>query len=165
MMEIGGKKVKKIETPLPSIRKKVIEGMEIESGNVIGLNLSRPLGYQILAPATDTSVAANLGFFSIPATFDGWKITDVHAEVKTAGSPNITTIDINKNGTSVLPTKLTIDTGETGSDTAATPATIIEDGSEFVNSYDVITVDVDVIADTPAVGLFVTVTLTPPEVA
>lgn len=80
-------------------------------------------------------------------------LSAVRASVTTAqGSGSILTVDINKNGTTVLSTKLTIDNSEKTSTTAATPAVIsvssIADDDEF-------TIDIDQVGTAPT-GLKVT---------
>lgn len=67
---------------------------------------------------------------------------------QTSGS--IFTVDINKNGTTVLSTKLTIDNNEKTSATAATPPVISV--SSFADD-DEVTVDIDQIGNGTAAGL------------
>jgi hypothetical protein len=57
----------------------------------------------------------------------------------------------------MLTTKITIDSTETGSDTAATPA-VIDTANDDVATNDVIRIDVDAISTTAAKGLIVTLT-------
>ncbi len=71
-------------------------------------------------------------------------LTAVRDSLSSAGSTSgVTTVDINKGGSSILSTKLTIDYGEKTSTTAATPAVIstatLEDDAE-------ITIDIDAIS-------------------
>jgi hypothetical protein len=111
-------------------------------------------------PVIPTGISATTGtsknLFSVPSVLNGFKLVSVHAEVQTAGTTGTLTIDINKNGTSMLSTKLTVDSGETGSDTAATAA-VIDTGQDDVSTYDVITVDIDSIhSGTASIGLTVT---------
>lgn len=80
-------------------------------------------------------------------------LTAVRASVTTAqGSGSILTVDVNKNGTTVLSTKLTIDNSEKTSTTAATPPVIsvssIADDDEF-------SIDIDQVGSSPT-GLKVT---------
>lgn len=83
----------------------------------------------------------------------------VYASLVTAqGSGNIFTVDINKNGTTVLSTKITIDNGETDSATALTQPVI------SVSAFairDVVTVEVDQIGNSTAKGLKGTMVFTP----
>jgi hypothetical protein len=104
---------------------------------------------QCVHNTTDLEVATDLALLTFP-----WKKTlvAVHAEVATAGTTGVTTIDIHKNGTTILSTKITIDSGETGSDTAATAA-VISDSAVAEN--DVYTFDVDGISTTAPKGLTV----------
>lgn len=81
-------------------------------------------------------------------------LTAVRASLSTAqtgsGGGGIVTIDIHKNGTTILSTKITIDNGEDTSTTAATPPVI---SVSSIADDDKITVDVDVIGDGTAAGL------------
>ena len=71
------------------------------------------------------------------------------ANVNTASSSGVVTVDINKNGTSILSTKLTIDASEKTSVTAATPAVL---SSTSLAADDEVTIDIDT-AGTGAKGL------------
>lgn len=77
-------------------------------------------------------------------------ILSVGAYVDTAGTTGLATIDINENGATILSTKITIDSGEKTSETAATPP-VISDTAIAANS--IITFDLDTIHTTPAKGL------------
>lgn len=80
-------------------------------------------------------------------------LTGVRASLTTAQTAgSLLTIDINKNGTTVLSTKLSIDDNETTSVTAATPPVISV--SSFADD-DIISVDVDQVGTSPA-GLKIT---------
>ena len=72
---------------------------------------------------TDTATGDGKGYFHIPASLNGMNLVAVHAEVITAGTTGTTDIQIHNvtQAADMLSTKLTIDSGETGSDTAATP--------------------------------------------
>jgi hypothetical protein len=90
--------------------------------------------------------------FRTPCAFE---LTEVKASVNTApvGSPLV--VDINRNGISVLSTKLSIDAGETTSVTAAIPPVLI--ATTFA-SDDIISVDIDqAVANQAGTGLKVTV--------
>jgi hypothetical protein len=78
----------------------------------------------------------------------------VHAVVDTAGVTGTQTFQVRNatDTTDMLSTLLTIPTTETDSSTG-TPAVIKSDGSEVVNTNDLIVVDSDVIQTTVAKGL------------
>jgi hypothetical protein len=76
-------------------------------------------------------------------------LTAVRANVNTASSSGLPTVDINEEGTTLLSTKLTIDANEKSSVTAATPAVISD--SAIADDAE-ITFDIDV-AGTGAKGL------------
>lgn len=89
--------------------------------------------------------------FRLPYDF---KLEGVRASLKTAqASGSIFTVDINRNGSSILSTKLTIDNTEKTSKTAATPAVI---SAAALTDDDEITIDIDQIGNGTAVGLKVT---------
>jgi len=73
------------------------------------------------------------------------EITSVRASVNAAPS-GLMTIDINKNGSTILSTKLTIDSGEKTSKTAATAAVL---NTTSLADDDEITVDVDSLTGSP----------------
>lgn len=78
-------------------------------------------------------------------------LTEVRASVNTAPTGSVLTVDINKNGSTILSTKLTIDAGEKTSTTAASPAVIsdanLTDDAEM-------TIDIDGVGSTtPGKGL------------
>jgi hypothetical protein len=97
-------------------------------------------------------IGTNKQRFRLPYAF---KVTAVYAEVSTAQtSGSIIQVDINVNGTSMLSTKLTIDNGETDSNTAATPAVM---SSTSFAARDQFQFDLDQVGDGTARGLKVTI--------
>lgn len=113
-------------------------------------NRSRFILRTIVASDTNTTVAnAVAGDLVMP--FSGY-ITEIGATVDTAGTTNTTTIDVNKNGTTIMNTKITIDSTEKTSRTAATPPVINTNLLTFITG-DIYTFDVDTISTTPAKGL------------
>lgn len=109
--------------------------------------------------ATDMATGDGKFYLHIPSALDGMDLVEVHAEVITAGTTGTCDIQIANATDSVdmLSTKLTIDTGETGSDTAATAA-VIDTSNDDVATNDLLRVDVDAIHTTAAKGLIVTLT-------
>jgi len=124
-------------------------------------NRTRYIVYRLVSPDEDTAVANIVGGdFVMP--FQGY-ITSVGATVDTAGTTNTTTVDVNKNGTTIMLTKITIDSTEKTSRTAATASVIDSSKVNFVVG-DIFTFDVDAVSSTPAKGLtvFMNVTETTP---
>lgn len=105
----------------------------------------------------DVSVGDGRFYFHIDERLDKLNLIDAHAEVVTAGTTGTTDIQIANVdlGVDILSTKLTIDSGETGSDTAAIPA-VINKANAKVRLNQVLRIDVDATATTPAKGLIVT---------
>ncbi|HEY9663100.1 MAG TPA: hypothetical protein V6C65_32040, partial [Allocoleopsis sp.] len=98
---------------------------------------------------TPITVGNNKVSFRMPY---GLNLTAVRASLTGASSSGIPTVDINQAGVSILSTKLTIDSGEKTSVTAAVPAVI--SNSSLTDDAE-ITIDIDV-AGTGATGLKVT---------
>ncbi len=112
----------------------------------------------VIEYVTDATVADGHAYIHIPADLNGYDLVEVHAEVITAGTTGVQTMQIANvtQAVDMLSTLLTIDTGETGSDTAAAPAVIYSDGKEAVATNDVLRIDIDVIHTTAAKGLIFT---------
>lgn len=96
------------------------------------------------------TAATTVGYLRAPRAMT---ISAVRASLLTASSSGIVTIDINKNGSTILSTKLTIDANETTSVTAATAYVL---SGTTVADDDLITVDIDG-AGTNAAGLSITI--------
>lgn len=83
------------------------------------------------------------GWFMIPPALNGWNITHVSAMRRSGtGVPAIQLRNVT-DAVDVLSTKVTIDTSEVTSNTAATPP-VINTAVDDVASYDIFAVDVDV---------------------
>lgn len=110
---------------------------------------------RLLDAATDQTVADIVGGdFVWP--FDG-TLDAIFTHSDTAGTTGLATIDVNKNGTTILSEKITIDDGEKDSSTAATPPVIST--ATFVKG-DIYTFDQDVIQTTAAKGLSIRMKVT-----
>ena len=111
----------------------------------------------VVEAGTATATGDGKFYFHVPASLAGMNIVTVHAEVITAGTTGTTDIQLHNltAAADILSTKLTIDSGETGSDTAATAA-VINTSEDDLTENDVIRVDVDAVSTTPANGLIVT---------
>lgn len=108
--------------------------------------------FQLAASDLATALAAgvNNAYFRMPRSMT---VTEVRGSLLTASTSGAVTVDINKNGVSILSTDLTIDQDEKTSLTAATPAVISD--VTLVND-DEITIDIDG-EGTGAIGLIVTI--------
>ena len=86
-------------------------------------------------------------------------LLNAHASVETAGTTNTTDIQIHNvtQTADMLSTKITIDSAELTSYTAAT-APVIDAANDDVATGDKLRFDVDAISTTPAVGLQVILT-------
>jgi len=106
---------------------------------------------------TNITVGDGAAYVTVPSSYNGMNLIAVHARVITAGTTGTTDIQIyNLTQTAdMLSTKITIDSGETGSDTAATAA-VIDTSNDDVASWDVLRIDVDAISTTAPKGLIVT---------
>lgn len=106
---------------------------------------------------TDVATGDGKGYLHIPPKVDNNNLTYAHGRVITAGTTNTTDIQIHNvtEGVDMLTNKITIDSAETGSDTAATPVSI-NTSNDDVNENDLIRLDVDSISNTPPKGLIIT---------
>lgn len=107
---------------------------------------------------TDVATGDGKAYVNIPASLNGFDIVTVHARVITAGTTGTTDIQIANvtDSVDVLSTKLTIDSTETGSNTAATPA-VINTSNDDLATNDLLRIDVDAISTTAPKGLIVTI--------
>ena len=111
-----------------------------------------------VAKATALTVTDGLAYFHVPAGMDGMDLVEVHAEVFTAPVGSTATFEISLNGasTQMLSTNITIDAGETGSDSAATAA-VINASTDDVDTNDLIQINcTQVGSSTAGSGLLVT---------
>ncbi len=106
---------------------------------------------------TNITVGDGAAYVTVPSSYNGMNLIAVHARVITAGTTGTTDIQIyNLTQTAdMLSTKITIDSGETGSDTAATAA-VIDTSNDDVASWDILRIDVDAVSTTAPKGLIVT---------
>jgi len=115
-------------------------------GNVNGI-----VQESIIIPVLDETTAITTGTNKVTMRMPyGFTLTGIKGSLTTASVSGTFTVDVNKNGTSILSPKLTFDATEKTTVTATTPAVITT--SSFAND-DVITIDVDSIGGGSATGL------------
>lgn len=133
-------------------------GRTITPDALAGSNLGiRYIQATIFDYTTDNATGNGKWYGHIPPALNGMNLVYVHAEVITAGTTGTETIQIHNltQTADMLTTELTIDTGETGSDTAAAPYAI-NTSEDDVATNDVLRIDIDTIHTTAAKGLIVT---------
>lgn len=111
---------------------------------------------QVFGPTTDTSTGDGKSFFRVPSELNGMNLVAVAASVYTAGTTGTTDIQLRNKTDSVdmLSTKLTIDSTETDTSTAAAAA-VIDATKDDVATGDIIAIDVDAVSSTAAKGLLI----------
>ena len=115
------------------------------------VNTRKFIIYRIVGDTTNTAVADAVGgYFVMP--FSGYN-ERLGATVDTAGTTNSTTIDVNKNGTTIMTTKISIATATTSSRVITTTQPVIIPGQNSFLIGDRYSFDVDAISSTPAKGL------------
>lgn len=131
-------------------------GLDVKMKGTGKLRLPTIVEIMVVDPATDTSTGDAKAFFRVPEELNGMNLTGVAATVYTAGTTNTTDVQIrNKTQTAdMLTTKLTIDSTETDTSTAATAA-VIDTNNDDVATGDVIAIDIDAVSTTAAKGLLV----------
>jgi hypothetical protein len=125
-----------------------VQGIQGVTGVQGATGTPRYIEIRLVDASSNLSIATSLGGdFRVP---EAMTIQSVGAYVDVGGVTGVTTIDINEGGTSILSTKLTIDSGEKTSVTAATAA-VISDSNIAADA--VLTFDVDGVNTTPPKGL------------
>jgi len=124
-----------------------------------GMYGARDVIIQVLAGDTAAEVSDGEAYFVVPMSMNNYNLTSVAATVVTAGTTGTMDIQINNTGTDMLSTKITIDSGETDTSTAATPAVIDTLNDDVAG--DLIRIDVDAVHTTPAAGLIVSLVFEP----
>jgi hypothetical protein len=108
---------------------------------------------------TNVAVANGVGYIHISPRLAGKNLTYVHTRVITAGTTNLTSVQVQRtrSGTTVamLSTVASIDSTETGSNTAATPP-VINAANDDVLENDLLRIDVTAVQTTAPKGLIVT---------
>lgn len=104
---------------------------------------------QVEDGATNLSTGDGKAYLTIPEQLDGLNLSAVHARVITAPTGANLSVQIHNvtDAVDMLSTALTIDTSETGSDTAATAA-VIDTSNDDVSTNDLIRIDVDQVGST-----------------
>ena len=107
----------------------------------------RTIVRDVIAHDADQATGTTLGGdFVMPI---GGTVIEVGITVSTAGTTGVGTYDIHKNGTTILSTKITVDSGEKTSRTAATDSVI---SVAAVAEGDIYTFDIDGVQSTAAKG-------------
>ncbi len=110
----------------------------------------------VFGPATDTATGDGKAMFRVPEELNGMNLTGVAACVYTAGTTNTTIFQVrNHTDTAdMLSTRLSIDSEEVDSSTAATPA-VIDTTKDDIVTGDIIAIDCDQVSTTPAKGALI----------
>jgi hypothetical protein len=113
----------------------------------------KPVELIISGPTTDAVTGDAQIHFTIPLALNGMNLVSIRTDVVTAGTTGTQDIQIHNitQAADMLTTKSTIDSGETSSATAATPA-VIDTSNDDVATGDRLRVDVDAIHTTAAKG-------------
>lgn len=110
----------------------------------------------VIEATVDLATGDGQFYFTIPQELDGMDLIALHARVITAGTTGTSDFQFHNvtDAVDMLTTELTIDSGETGSDTAAVPY-VIDPANDDVAMNDLIRIDIDAISTTPPKGLIV----------
>lgn len=135
---------------------KVVSWWDDGDGAWVGITPTVTTEYMTVAlsDSKTTVITTDTAVETLRIPFAG-TLVGVRASLGTASSSGVVTVDINKNGTTMLSTKLTIDASEETSVTAATAAVI---SVSSIAADDEITFDIDT-AGTGAKGLKVTLVI------
>lgn len=124
-----------------------------------GLESAPDRGFQMVVFDFTTSVATGDGKFylHIDPRLADHNLIDGHAEVITAGVSGTTSVQVHNvtQAVDIFAEKIHIDSGETGSDTAAT-AYSVNTSNDYMTENDLLRVDVDAVQSEVPAGLIVT---------
>lgn len=106
---------------------------------------------------TDVATGDGKFYFVVPESLNGMNLVRVHGRVITAGTTGTMDVQIANvtDAVDMLSTKLTWDSTETGTDTAAT-AVVIDTTKDDVATNDLLRIDVDAVQTTKAKGMIIT---------
>ena len=134
----------------------LLQATDMPDGSVTSTklaNTARERNVQMVAVDFGTALTTGNGkfYFYVPSTLNGFNIVAVHAEVVTAPAGSVATFMLHNatSGADILSTAITIDAGETGSDTAATAA-VINTSEDDLTTHDIIRVDIDGVGSSTA---------------
>lgn len=111
----------------------------------------------VVEPTTDCATGDGKAYFVVPAGLNGMNLTGVHGRAITAGTTGTMDVQIRNvtDSQDMLSTKLTWDSTEAGTDTAATAA-VINGSYDDVATNDLLAIDVDAVQTTAAKGMIIT---------
>ena len=114
------------------------------------MNTASSEAISVAISAAGADAAAATGVFTWQAT-DAFTLLSIAAQCDDDNPPtgSVAQIDVNKGGVSLLSTKVTIDAGESNSDTAAT-APVLTTSPTAISKGDIIEFDIDQIGSTNA---------------
>lgn len=130
-------------------------GRAITPDALAGSNLgTKSVMLDVIAAATALTTGDDKYSFILPSSVNGMDLIAAHARVFTAGTTGTTDIQLHNvtDAVDMLSTKITIDSTETTSYSAAT-APVINGSNDSVATGDIIRVDIDAISTTPPSGL------------
>lgn len=147
-------------TTLTSFGRSLIDDADAQTARAtLGVN-RKSICLAVFAPTVDTATGDGKIYYQVPSIMNGLNVIRVAAAVITAGTTNTTDVQIARirSGTpvDVLSTKLTIDSGEVDTSTAATAA-VINTSNDDLATNDLLRIDIDQVSTTPAKGLLVTI--------
>ncbi len=132
-------------------------GSEQVSVVLTAKDMTRYMAIEVFQPTQTVQTGDGKKYFHIPPELNGMNLIYAHAFCITAGTAGTMDIQIHNETDDVdmLSTKLTVDSAETGSNTAAVAA-VIDTTKDDVATNDVIRIDVDAVQTAPAKGLIIT---------
>ena len=133
----------------------LIKGTTI-SGSLVRAEQLSKRRFELVVFATGSTITTGSGklFFTIPDDMSGYLLETAHLAVGKAGVTNTTSVQIRdpeKNYRKMFSTVLSIDSTESGSNTAATPY-VINASNRDVGSYDRLMIDIPQVSTTAPKG-------------
>jgi hypothetical protein len=122
-------------------------------------NAKKVVQVMVVGPTTDCATGDGAAYVVVPLELNGMNLVGVHGRAITAGTTGTMDVQIRNvtDSQDMLSTKLTWDSTEAGTNTAAAAA-VIDTTKDDVVTYDLLAIDVDAVQSTAAKGMIITLT-------
>lgn len=158
---MGGVRMSDLDDPLYATSAEITTGTDAEklvtpdalAASSVG---TKVVQIEVFGPTVEHATGDGKAYFMIPSDMNGMNLVRVSAAIITAGTTGVVTFQIHNltDAVDMLTTKITIDSTETTTATAATPA-VIATAADDVATDDVIRIDCDTVHTTEGFGAIV----------
>ena len=158
---MGGVRWSDLDDPSYATAADLNAGTDIEKlvtpDALAGSNLGRAaIAIEVFGPTVEHATGDGKKYWTVPSILNGMNLIRVSASIVTAGTTGTLTVQVHNltDAADMLSTRITIDSAETHTKTAATPA-VINAATDDVATDDVLRFDIDTVHTTEGFGLVV----------